>query len=254
MQPEASIQPINVVGATLLVQLLLISILGVGGRMLQSRRTNGLDRLEILAIEQQPATVLKSTPLTFLVISSFTFLLLSEDLYGLWSPLFPGLEIRVVVKTSTAIFVVYLLNLLAIAQMMYSTGGSSSSPFLSALFTIPALAIFLRLPPWAFITIAVLSAVIYAVLLAPGLERKQASQSSAAFMNLSCLALAMLTGYVTRPVDIIELDATKKITHLSMQPLKDPDSQSNDVRRNLIRSIPDINALNIEINSAWPAC
>lgn len=217
MQPEQSIQPINVAGATLLVQVLLVSILGTGGRIFQARWAPGqdrLDRLDRLSLDEFPPLPLRTTPLTFLALSTFTLLLLSEDLYAVWSPLFQGLGISTI-KTSTAILMVYVLNLWAIAYLMLRTGGSASSPFLTALFTVPALAIFLRMPPWAFITIAVLAAVIYLALLAPGIGRKQPSQAPAAFMNIACLVLALLTGYVTRPVPINELTAPKQMQQLS---------------------------------------
>jgi hypothetical protein len=209
MQPEQSIQPLNVAGATLLVQVLLLSFLGIGGRIFRARWSTSVhDRLDQLSLDSLPPLPMRTTPLTFLALSSFTLLLLSEDLYVVWSPLFQGLGISTI-KTSTAIFLVYVLNLWAIGYLMFRTGGSASSPFLSALFTVPALAIFLRMPPWAFITIAILATLVYLALLAPGLDRKQPSQAPAAFMNVACLLLAMLTGYVTRPVAINELPPSK---------------------------------------------
>ena len=210
MLPDQSIQPLNVAGATLLVQVLLVSILGIGGRIFQARWSYPAhDRLDRLKLDSLPPLPMRTTPLTFLALSTFTLLLLSEDLYAVWSPLFQGLGISTI-KTSTAIVLVYGLNLWAIGYLMLRTGGSSSSPFLTALFTVPALAIFLRMPPWAFITIASLAALIYLALLTPGLERRQPSQAPAAFMNIACLVLAMLTGYVTRPVAINELRSSSR--------------------------------------------
>ena len=209
MQPEQSIQPINVAGATLLVQVLLVSILGIGGRIFRARWGMGEGRMERHAIEDYPPLPMRTTPLTFLALSTFTLLLLSEDLYGVWSPLFQGLGISTI-RTSTAILLVYILNLWAIAYLILRTGGSSSSQFLTALFTVPALAIFLRMPPWAFITIAILATLIYLVLMLPIFCRKQPSQAPAAFMNIACLVLAMLTGYVTRPVPINELRVRRR--------------------------------------------
>jgi hypothetical protein len=207
MQPEQSIQPLNVAGATLLVQVLLVSILGIGGRIFQGRWTMENRTIGRASIEDFPPLPLRTTPLTFLALSTFTLLLLSEDLYSVWSPLFHGLGISTI-KTSTAILLVYVLNLWAVGYLVLRTGGSTSSPFLSALFTLPALAIFLRMPPWAFITVAVLTAIVYLVLLAPISGTRQPSQAPAAFMNIACLVLAMLTGYVTRPVPITELRPT----------------------------------------------
>ncbi|PZO14027.1 MAG: hypothetical protein DCE87_11980 [Betaproteobacteria bacterium] len=203
MTPEQSIQPINVAAATLLVQVLFLAILGTAGRLHRARRWS----LRSISYEDNGDMshgLIRTTPITFLTLASFTLLLLSDDLYGIWSPLFQGVGISTI-QSSTAIFLVYLLNLWAVGFLIFETGGSRSSPFVSALFTIPALTIFLRMPPWAFITIAVLSVLIYLFLLAPGISRTQPSQAPTAFMNIACLVLAMLTGYVTRPVPITEM-------------------------------------------------
>lgn len=207
MNPDQSIQPINVAGATLIVQVLLLAILGTAGRLYRTSRW-GLAPVRSGDLADLPPGPLRTTPLTFLALASFTLLLLSDDLYEIWSPLFQGLGITTL-QSSTSIFLVYLLNLWAIGYLIIQTGGSRSSPFVSALFTVPALAIFLRMPPWAFITIALLAALVYLVLLAPALARSQPSQAPTAFLNIACLVLAMLTGYVTRPVPITELKPAK---------------------------------------------
>lgn len=203
MSTEQSIQPLNVAAATLLVQVLLLAILGTGSRLYLARLWN-VPPVTSSNFCVGPPGALRTTPLTFLTLVSFTLLLLTDDLYGIWSPLFQGVGISTF-TSSTAILLVYLLNLWAVGYLMFKTGGSRSSPFTSVLFTIPALAIFLRMPPWAFMTIAVFSGLIYLVLLAPQLSRAQSSQAPTAFLNIACLVLAMLTGYVTRPVPITEM-------------------------------------------------
>ena len=216
MTAEQSIQPINVAAATLLVQVLFLAILGTAGRLYRARRWS-MRPISSGDISDLPPGLLRTTPITFLALASFTLLLLSDDLYGIWSPLFQGVGISTF-QSSTAIFLVYLLNLWAVGFLMFETGGSHSSPFVSALFTIPALAIFLRMPPWAFITIAVLSALIYLLFLAPGIARSQPSQAPTAFMNIACLVLAMLTGYVTRPVPITEMKPARAASQVQQAP------------------------------------
>ncbi|MCZ8158499.1 MAG: hypothetical protein O9256_01155 [Rhizobiaceae bacterium] len=224
MTAEQSIQPINVAAATLLVQVLFLAILGTAGRLYRARRWS-MRPISSGDIGDLPPGLLRTTPITFLALASFTLLLLSDDLYRIWSPLFQGVGISTF-QSSTAIFLVYLLNLWAVGFLMFETGGSQSSPFVSALFTVPALAIFLRMPPWAFITIAAISALIYLLLLAPGISRKQPSQAPTAFMNIACLVLAMLTGYVTRPVPITEMKATRAASPVQQtQPAQAPASE-----------------------------
>jgi hypothetical protein len=201
MTPEPSIHPINVAGAALLVQFLLLLILGVGIHLYQES-----PRPNIVGGKQDRRRGVL-VPLMFL---TFALLLFTEDFNALWSPLFPGVMLGTI-TTVLALFTAYVLNLLAIGYLIFHTGGASSSPFLSALFTVPALAIFLRMPAWAFIAMAVLAVLIYGFLLS--VERRfsfvpkyeSPSQTPVAFINVACLALAMLTGFVTRPVAITEL-------------------------------------------------
>jgi hypothetical protein len=144
-------------------------------------------------------------------------LLISDELYSIWSPLFQGVVINTI-SARTAIFLVFVLNLGFVCYLVAVTGGSRTSPFLSALFTVPALAIFLRLPPSSFLTFAALAAVIYLLLFTPEMERQQPSQTPAAFMNLACLFLSIFTGYITRPVPINELPTPAALSAPSSGP------------------------------------
>lgn len=108
--------------------------------------------------------------------------------------------------------------------------SSRTSPFLSALFTIPALAIFLRLPPSSFLAFAGMAAVIYVLLLTPGMERQQPSQKPAAFMNLACLFLSIFTGYITRPVPINELAPPATLSAPSSEPTAATPASSQSTR------------------------
>jgi cation transport ATPase len=208
MNSEQSIQPLNVAAATLLVELLLITLLAITSSLFQGRRwePERSSRLGLPAEGHIAGAQLRRSPTLFVALASFAVLLISDELYSIWSPIFQGVGINTI-SAAAAIGTVFILNLFLVGYLMYATGGSRNSPFLSALFTIPALAIFLRLPPSMFTTYAVVACVIYLVLLAPSFERVQSSQSAAAFMNISCLLLSMFTGYITRPVPINELKA-----------------------------------------------
>lgn len=202
MTQEQSIQPLNVAAATLLVELLLITLLAITSSLFRGRRFGLPDEMHI------SGATLRRSPTLFVALASFAVLLISDELYSIWSPIFRGVGINTI-SAAAAIGTVFILNLFLVGYLMLATGGSQKSPFLSALFTIPALAIFLRLPPSMFITYAVVACVIYLFLLVPtALDSVQSSQSAAAFMNISCLLLSMFTGYITRPVPINELKAS----------------------------------------------
>jgi hypothetical protein len=206
MLPEQSIQPLNVAAATLLVQLFLMALLAITS-WLCGRQPWDASELRILGEEFAPGNRLHKSPTLFVALGSFAVLLISDELYSIWSPIFQGVGINTM-SAATAISVVFILDLLLVGYLISSTGGSSSSPFLPALFTIPALAIFLRLPPSMFFTYAGIAIVLYFLLLHPRFENVRPGQYASTFMNIACLLLSMFTGYITRPVPITELKAS----------------------------------------------
>lgn len=206
MLPEQSIQPLNVAAATLLVQLILITLLAITSSLCSAQRWVGLSELRILGGRFTPGSQLRKSPTLFVALASFAVLLISDDLYSIWSPIFQGVGINTI-SAASAISIVFILDLLLTGYLVFSTGGSTTSPFLSALFTIPSLAIFLRLPPSMFFSYAVVAVVIYLLLLSPASEgmRARPGQFAAVFLSIACLLLSMFTGYITRPVPIDEL-------------------------------------------------
>ena len=207
MQPEQSIQPLNVAAATLLVQLLLITLLAITASLYRGIKPNGAGT-RFLGDSIHGQVQLRRSPTLFVALASFAALLISDELYSIWSPIFQGVGINTI-SASSAIATVFVMDLLLIAYLVATTGGSQSSPFLPALFTVPALGIFLRLPPSMFVSFAILAAIIYVVLLIQQPEHTQASQFPSAFMAIACLFLSMFTGYITRPVPINELQKPK---------------------------------------------
>lgn len=207
MQPEQSIQPLNVAAATLLVQLLLITLLAITASLYRGVKPNGAGT-RFLGDSIHGQVQLRRSPTLFVALASFAALLISDELYSIWSPIFQGVGINTI-SASSAIATVFVMDLLLIAYLVATTGGSQSSPFLPALFTVPALGIFLRLPPSMFVSFAILAAIIYVVLLIQQPEHTQASQFPSAFMAIACLFLSMFTGYITRPVPINELQKPK---------------------------------------------
>jgi hypothetical protein len=223
MTPEQSIQPLNVAAATLLVELLLITLLAITSSLFQGNRRLGVP------VGRSDGEPLRRSPTLFVALTSFAVLLISDALYSIWSPIFQGVGINTI-SAATAIGTVFVLNFFLVGYLIAATGSSRTSPFVSALFTIPALAIFLRLPPSMFITFAVFASIIYLILIGPPqtLERVQSNQLASTFMNISCLLLSMFTGYITRPVPINELEVTAPRPAVSAvsKPATPPQAQS----------------------------
>jgi hypothetical protein len=203
VQPEQSIQPLNVAAATLLVQLLLITLLAITASLYRGIKPSGAST-RFLGDSIHGQVQLRRSPTLFVALASFAALLISDELYSIWSPIFQGVGINTI-SASSAIATVFVMDLFLIAYLVATSGGSQSSPFLPALFTVPALCIFLRLPPSMFVSFAVIAAVMYVMLLIQQPVHAQASQVPSAFMAISCLFLSMFTGYITRPVAINEL-------------------------------------------------
>ena len=157
---------------------------------------------------------MRRSPTLFVALASFAVLLISDELYSIWSPIFQGVGINTI-SASSAISSVFFLDLFLISYLILATGGSRSSPFVSALFTVPALAIFLRLPPVLFGTYAGVACIAYLVLSVPTLDRGRTVHAASVVMNIACLLLSMFTGYITRPVSIIEMGSKASPAALS---------------------------------------
>lgn len=204
-----SVQPLNVAGAMLLVQIILLALMAVTVSLCD-RSTSG--RMDDSLGWRDRGTGARSPSLAWLVLVlaliSITVLVCSADVSKLWGPLFDGVGINVI-STAGAMNTVFGVDIVFVAILMAYTGRSADSPFTGCLFTLPALAIFLRATPWAFLTFAVISGLLYLALSAEvdsDLATKKRSLAGASrFMNIACLALSMLTGYITRPVPIDQL-------------------------------------------------
>lgn len=202
MLNNAQIQALNVAAATLLIQLVLVLLLSITSWLYST--TIRLPGGRYLTREDQKAESIRRSPLIFVFIISFAVLLVSDEFYGIWGPLFKGVGINTL-PTISAIGFVFVIDLLLVGYLIAITGGSRHSPFTSTLFTIPSLAIFLRLPPDMFFTYAVIASIVYLVLMFIESKPYGGSGVPSAFMNISCLFLAMLIGYITRPVPINQL-------------------------------------------------
>ncbi len=205
--------------ATLLIQIIFISILTITTCIYL--KTQPQRRINTGLVGEASTGHRKNTqnpthiPTLAIALASIIALLISDDFYGIWSPIFQGVEINTL-SASNAIYLVFILDLILVSYLIYTSGGAKSSPFLTAIFTLPALGIFLRLPPTAFVTFALIATLLYLFLFIVPIERNQSAQKAAAFMNISCLLLSMLTGYITRPIPIDQLKSNE--AHIVIAP------------------------------------
>lgn len=187
------LKPLNIAGGTIVVQIALIVILFIGVRLTRSR----------LVDEQRVND--KQFPLTIIVLTlllNLAVLVETRAFYVVWSPILGDVTFPTI-SDSHGLMVSFCIDLIAVTLLMMHTGGSKESPFTSVLFLIPALAIFLREPPWHFFAYAAYASIVYCWSLMIGVTgRGSAGHSAHGWVNVLCLGLTMLTGYITRPLPL----------------------------------------------------
>jgi hypothetical protein len=201
VNPEQAIQPINIAGATFLVQFLLVAVLIIGVYIINAGLSS-IDTSRNIGYKNKRLGQIQITSIAIGVLISFAALLISDSFFSTWSPVFQGIGINTI-STKTSVAVVFAVDLAVVTYLIWLSGGVDRSPFTSILFTLPALAIFLRLEASAFIWCAIYSGAAYLFILYFYTGDKEIEgQHSKAFVNISCLGLSILTGYITRPVAI----------------------------------------------------
>ena len=187
------LKPLNIAGGTIVVQLALIVILFLGVWLTESR-----------LVDKQRVND-KQFPLSIIVVTlllNLTVLVETRAFYVVWSPILGDVSLPTV-SDSHGLMMSFCIDLIAVTLLMLYTGGSKESPFTSVLFLIPALAIFLREPPLHFFAYAAYASLVYCWSLIIGVTGRGSSGHSAhGWVNLLCLGLTMLTGYITRPLPL----------------------------------------------------
>lgn len=192
------LKPVSVIGAAILMQISLLAIIFFG-TVLRTSSKYGMKKISSGAIY---ATGL------MLAIFTIPILVLSENLYAMWAGIMGDLQLPTITH-SVAMMLVFIFNIATTILLVSLTGGTSRSQYTSILFLIPTLAIFLRETPIKFLTYTLVVAGYYllsysarrAISLSVAEEFKGDSAAHAA-VNIGCLVLATITGYITRPISI----------------------------------------------------
>ena len=203
MPQSSQIIPATLSGASIVIQVCLLTIAYIAIEIL-SRSFRGR-----FSLARTHST------LVFWLLLTILMIVMSEDLYAQWSPILGDVSLPTI-PTSGAFLAVFVLDLVFVSTLIYRTGGSKSSPFTSLLFLLPTLAIFLREPAPRFLAYSVAVGAIYVLMLKFGSfastfipegndyqttaqTDEQAHDWATAWTNISCLVLATLIGYITRP-------------------------------------------------------
>lgn len=203
------VEPVGLLGATLLVQLCVMVLIGITNRVLPQG-----GRLLLRSHCDQAVLAMALVTVTCVVAS--------DEMFRLTAPMFGDLAASRGLSRNTTFVILFVTDLLLTFRLIYVTGGSKSSPFTALLFLLPTVAIFLREPPVRFLTYAILAAALYCFGLLvdraytkkvdilrgeigggpPDFSIVRTDTPAHAIVSLGCLAIGIMTGYVTRPLPV----------------------------------------------------
>jgi hypothetical protein len=193
VQPSP-LQPIAIIGSTIVIQLALLVILAGGV---------WFDRTHLGKVTRAANSLL----IILLAIVSLVAIVSIDSFSTILAPMFSDVALPSFSR-STGLRAAFMADFVIVGVLITRTGGSRQSPYTSVLFLLPTLAVFLREPPSAFIFYGILGGVWYLVwsgsngLVSYGSASDESDRSllSHRFVTITCLALALLIGYITRPV------------------------------------------------------
>lgn len=131
-------------------------------------------------------------------------LVFSDEFSKLYQPLF-GTASFPLLPWSVALLIVYTLNVVCVAVLVASTGGSRTSPFSPLYTTFLTLAIFLREPLGRILYYLILTSISFSVTFksntfrSKDFEEPTSSKISFWVISIFSLILAVFIGYITRP-------------------------------------------------------
>lgn len=189
---------INLTNAFVVTQFMLLVIAFLGIVVLQRGET----QMTRLPGTPRPASKLFFPVFGFALIT-IGILVFTNDVLLFSKPVFGDLEFPGISK-SVAFILVFLFDLVGAATLILVTGGSRDSPFSAILFSLPALAIFLRESPERFLSYALVAATLF-LLVQTNIARSTLGdnpnyKSAFTWVTLLCLMLSTLLGYATRPL------------------------------------------------------
>jgi len=193
---QDNLQPINVAGATIVIQLSILVIMFVG--------------LFLFRRDPHPhAPKWRETPYALIVvlaIMSIMSIVMTGEFYAVWSPIMGDFQLPTI-NRDFGFLAVFILDIIVTTVLIFLTGGVRSSPFTAILFMLPTLAIFLREPPVRFVGYSILVGLIYffssrytnAVTNKNWGVEVDRELASNRWVNIACLIMSTVIGFITRP-------------------------------------------------------
>ena len=189
-----AITPANITGAAFITQLSLVVIMFIcaGALSWGNKYAPG---------EYFSATFIMINIITLMLIT-FGCLAFSDEFSPIWKPLFGGVMMPLF-KWSTALFIMFTLDIICVFIMVAVTGGSQMSGFSPIYFILPALAIFLRESLGRIILYVILISILFSFNLIKSRRVDNVGgrmgRPAYWFVSIACFGLATFIGYITRP-------------------------------------------------------
>jgi hypothetical protein len=189
------VQPSTIVTGALLFQLLMVVILFVGAQILRGassktawwkgERVYGNLWWELLV----------------LVLITIGALVFTSTMSNLWGGLFHGTTFAGL-SNGTALLIVFAVDIIVAARIVYLTGGSVGSPFQPLFFFIPTVALLLHESAWRVLGYSAVLSIVFITLLGgaipPPSERPRRTKQAYGFVSIAFLFLTVGVGLLTR--------------------------------------------------------
>ena len=195
------IRPINIVAAALVAQVLITITLSIGTSLLGRRdfkriiRMNKKDDPLKMHVINFPTTIGISTILTIACLVG------SDEFVTVWRPLFGSNSFSLGLQTPTAISIMFYVDIIVVAYLVWMTEGSRMSPFSPLFFVLPTLAIFLRQPFRELMLYLLLIGIFFTALMF--CERLNDSRQIESSISRSYWAVSILCFVVTTTLAIL---------------------------------------------------
>lgn len=185
----------TIISGALLAQVVLGVILFSASSIIEAYQPRAF------VFRNEPRPINFGSQLLILVLGSLFILVLTKGQSSLWIGLFKNTSF-VGISRDFALPAIFIIDIVIATRIVYATGGSIHSPFQPIFFLIPTLAVLLYESSVrvAFYTFLVAAAFVVLMLQvrSPRLTYKASGRFAYGFVSVSCLALAVAVGLLTR--------------------------------------------------------
>ena len=193
-------QPVNITGAAVLAQFLLVVVISATTAVLWGAE----EFVPFYRQQRRPGSVsYVAWIILAFALASLGVLVFSDAFSEIWRPIL-GLQTNSVIPWSFALFLALSLDIVWVAVLVRATGGSRNSVFTSAYFLVPIFAILLREPPKRLLVYFLAVSVAFTITLPqpPAEQRLQRARGDTLaywLLSIACFGIATMIGYLTRP-------------------------------------------------------